>query len=463
MPQDLTPDIPTEVIPANVLHPVWTQQQDESQSRESIKQLLFLVFKWRWLILSMPVVFTIAVGTAMYMKPPMRVASAKILFKGDRVPLQMADLTSSASSKTPYSQQLLESEIEMIESRGVLLPAARKILIQKGEPDREITDDELNQQVRTLEESLSTIALPDTNVIALNYTATNSEEALQALTAVVEQYQEQHAIAFSGSTELLKFYQQEQDRAGKELTSSEEALRKWQEDNNITAVDAQIKALLDMQGDQETALQKAEAEMAGSRDRDPLVARLKGDLIAAEVALQDLLQRYTDEDRRVQEQREKISLIKQALASAERNIQASLIAEQETLRKQIRETSATLASLRKKQFDFNRLSRPIELHQDAFLLYGKKVEEARIASGMDKEQLANIATIEQPYISSESDLKQRAATVLLAAVVGLLLGLAAAIGFALFNSSLRMEEDVEHYLRLPVLAVIPDLPRSVSS
>jgi capsular polysaccharide biosynthesis protein len=96
-------------------------------------------------------------------------------------------------------------------------------------------------------------------------------------------------------------------------------------------------------------------------------------------------------------------------------------------------------------------------------LYGKKVEEARIASGMDKEQLSNIATIEQPYISSDSDLKKRAATVLLAAVVGLLLGLAAAIGLALFNSSLRMEEDIEHYLRLPVLAVIPDLPRSVSS
>jgi capsular polysaccharide biosynthesis protein len=96
-------------------------------------------------------------------------------------------------------------------------------------------------------------------------------------------------------------------------------------------------------------------------------------------------------------------------------------------------------------------------------LYGKKVEEARISSGMEKEQLSNIATIEQPYISSDSDLKKRAATVLLAAVVGLLLGLAAAVGLALFNSSLRMEEDIEHYLRLPVLAVIPDLPRSVSS
>jgi capsular polysaccharide biosynthesis protein len=44
-----------------------------------------------------------------------------------------------------------------------------------------------------------------------------------------------------------------------------------------------------------------------------------------------------------------------------------------------------------------------------------------------------------------------------------MLGLAVAIGLALFNSALRMEEDIEHYLKLPVLAVIPDLQRSVSS
>jgi capsular polysaccharide biosynthesis protein len=60
-------------------------------------------------------------------------------------------------------------------------------------------------------------------------------------------------------------------------------------------------------------------------------------------------------------------------------------------------------------------------------------------------------------------LKKRLAIVFLAATVGLMLGLAAAIGLALFNSSLRMEEDIEHYLKLPVLAVIPDLQRSVSS
>jgi capsular polysaccharide biosynthesis protein len=82
---------------------------------------------------------------------------------------------------------------------------------------------------------------------------------------------------------------------------------------------------------------------------------------------------------------------------------------------------------------------------------------------LDAEQLSNIAVIEQPYISSDSDLKKRLAIVILASVVGLMLGLGVAIGLALFNSSLRMEEDIEHYLKLPVLAVIPDLQRSVSS
>jgi capsular polysaccharide biosynthesis protein len=47
--------------------------------------------------------------------------------------------------------------------------------------------------------------------------------------------------------------------------------------------------------------------------------------------------------------------------------------------------------------------------------------------------------------------------VLLAAFVGLTLGLAIAFGFEFFNNSLRTQDDAEHYLGLPVLAAIPDL------
>lgn len=461
MPQDIIPTVATEAIPADIFHPTW--QEEESRGWGSARQVLFLVFKWRWLILSLSLVFTIAAAIAMYLKPLVRTATAEVLLKGDRLPLQISDLTSAASTRQPYSLQILESEIELLKSRGVLLPAAKRLVSQHGEPEGGPSEEEeLEDKADSLQNRMTAVAVPDTNVIQVSYSAPTAEEAVKTLSVILDQYQEHHTMAHSGSTELMKFYEQEKARVGTDLQSAEEQLRKWQEASNIVSVDEQIKSLIDMRADQEAALQRTEAEMARLSHQDPLVTRLKSDLATATVALQALLQRYTDEDRRVQEKKEQIALIKQELASAEQSLRTSMAAEQETLRKQIRETTAALIALREKKLGVTRLSRLVDLHQDAFLLYGKKVEEARIASGLDNAQLSNIAMIEQPYAPPDTDLKKRIAIVILAAIMGLTLGVIIALGLALLNTSFNMEEDVEHYLRLPVLAVIPDLRRSVS-
>ena len=49
--------------------------------------------------------------------------------------------------------------------------------------------------------------------------------------------------------------------------------------------------------------------------------------------------------------------------------------------------------MREKKVKIDELSRLVELHKDAFMLYGKKLEEGRIATGLGKEQLANVALI----------------------------------------------------------------------
>jgi polysaccharide biosynthesis protein PslE len=214
-----------------------------------------------------------------------------------------------------------------------------------------------------------------------------------------------------------------------------------------------------MLANQEKALQQTEAEEMTIREQDPLVLKLKSELVTAEIALQDLLQRYTDEDRHVQEKREPIALLRKELASAENILFTSLASQQKTLRKQIRKTSAALITLRNQKIEGDRLSRTVDLHKNAFLLYGKNLEEARIAAKLDKEQLSNVAVIEQPHAVRQADPTSQMGLVLLAAIVGVVLGVGIAFGYEFFNNTLRVQEDVERYLGLPVLAAIPDLRR----
>jgi uncharacterized protein involved in exopolysaccharide biosynthesis len=197
--------------------------------------------------------------------------------------------------------------------------------------------------------------------------------------------------------------------------------------------------------------------MARESVRDVVVGKLQGDLVSAEVALQDVLQRYTESDRRVQERREQVALIKKELQAAEKRILNSLTSQRDTLRVQVRESSTALAAMREKKVEFSRLARTVELSRDAFMLYAKRVEEARMAAKLDKEQLSNVAVIEEPYALRGTDINKRVGVTMLAGLVGLALGVAIAFSFDFLNNSLRTEEDVEYYLRVPVLASIPDL------
>jgi uncharacterized protein involved in exopolysaccharide biosynthesis len=498
MPKDIM------TMPPGSFYPV--RPPEETIGWKATKQFFFVIFKWQRVILSFFLAFTVAALAAMYVRPPVRAATAKIMLKGDRLPLMISGL-SNLSTRLPFSPQIMQTEIEMIRSREVLFPVAKKLLSGNGREEKDLKDGEIDVVVGTLSSNTVAAAIPDTNIIQLTHFAQTAEDAERNLRLIVEQYLERQAEIQSGSAKLLKFYEQEKERVGLELQEVEERLKEWQEKNNTVSIDKQINDQLTILSDWERALGQTESEidpaksriaflnsqlsslperMVMSREqvRNPAAAKLQADLIAAEVALKDLLLRYTEKDRRVQEKREQIAFLRKELAAADKEEVigkeitglnpvregmmrelattqtqlSSLMTKRETLRKQIRDISATLPVLRQKQLEVERRSRTVGLHREAYQLYGKKLEEARIATGLGKEQLGHIAVIEAPHsVQVTGDFQKRTGLVILAAFVGLALGMAIAFGFEFFNNSLRTQDDAEHYLGLPVLAAIPDL------
>lgn len=515
-----------------------------------LNQVLFVVFKRHRLIVGLCLAFTVAAAVAMWMKPTTSSATARLLLKPDRIPLQISGLVAQ-SSRLPHSPQVLQSEVEMIKSREVLVPVARKRLEARMAPEAPPTPQDVEAEASDIGGSLQPVAVPDTNIIQVTYTASTTREAESTLRLIVDQYSEQHAQANSGSQKLLRFYEDEAARVGRTLAATENAFRAWQERHRIVNVDTEISNLLSMSSDRQKALRHADAELdaVGARieilerqraavperlvtthervrnpllaklegevaaaeiavrdvERDPLVAKLRADLATAEVGLQDVRQRYTDEDRRVQEKREQVAFIKGELASAQEAAtgaararldllrrelasaeqqgevvgrqltdlnplreqldkaaaaahaeRTSLLAQQAVLARQVGDIGGQLGALRDRKVEAERRGRDVELQRNAFLLYGKKLEEARVAAGLEKEQLASVAVIESPYAQEDRDLQRRVALVLLAGGVGLALGMAAAFGVEFLNNSLRTAADVEYALGVPVLAAIPE-------
>jgi uncharacterized protein involved in exopolysaccharide biosynthesis len=522
-------------------------------SGQALQQLLIVIFKWRRLIFGLALAFTVAAAIAMLLKPVTVTAVAKVLLKPDRIALKLTDLTPEWA-RLPHWPQMLQSEVQLMKSPEVVTAAARQLLRDSASPEGPVTAADIADKASALADDLVAVPVPDTNLIQMSYAASDGGEAVKVLGVIVEKYLHQHARANSGSQELLKFYEAEGERVRRALQSAEDALKAWQEREQVVNVATEIGDLLSSLSDRQKALRQTNAEMQATAariatleqihrgepvrrvtleeqirnplltklegdlaaaevatrdvDKHPVVQKLRTDLTAAEVALQDLRLRYTDEDRHVREKQEQVGFLRKQLEGAQRDVEqdaqarvavlrrelaaarqqaqitgrqtsefnvlredlekslstaraqlTALGAQKTVLAGQIDDLTRAVGAMRAKKVEVDRRQRDVDTRRDAFVLYSKKLEEARIASGLERQDLSTVAVVEQPHIEGGSDLRRRALLVLVATLVGLALGMALAFGLEFMNDSLRTPGDVEHYLGVPVLAAIPDAGR----
>ena len=128
----------------------------------------------------------------------------------------------------------------------------------------------------------------------------------------------------------------------------------------------------------------------------------------------------------------------------------------EQYRAQLAEARTALAHLKETRVDAERMARDVELAKAVYLQSSKRLDDARLTIGLNKQQLTNVAVIEPPRASPAGrSLKQAGLVAILGGVVGLGLGVATALALDFCNWSLRTPEDVEFYLGVPALAAIP--------
>jgi len=131
-------------------------------------------------------------------------------------------------------------------------------------------------------------------------------------------------------------------------------------------------------------------------------------------------------------------------------------AREPLLRARLFQTRKRLRDLRDKRFTIVNLRQTADAKAYAFDLYRKKEKEAGIQEAMANQSMVNVSVVEHamPPLEPENGLLL---PLLLGVAGGLGLATGLAVGIEYLNRRLRFEEEVERYLELPVLAVIPEL------
>lgn len=194
---------------------------------------------------------------------------------------------------------------------------------------------------------------------------------------------------------------------------------------------------------------------------DSQVRSLQSQLATLENELAGLLKRYKDKYPAVIQARSRIEDTRQAIERAARAVAEVLRAEARLAKAGEASAAATVAEWENRQMEWNRakmeydvLARKAETKKALYNAVLARMSEMDLTQ---KDRVNNIRQVD-PAVAPARPVKPNVPMTLAAGVVG---GLVVALGLALFvnflDDSIKSQDDVETYLRMPFLGYVPNI------
>ncbi|MGV3709069.1 MAG: hypothetical protein ACO1Q7_09515, partial [Gemmatimonas sp.] len=406
------------------------------------RDIVRLLFKHRSVILISWIVVSVVVAAGMFSLPPTYVAGAKILIRVERQNAPnffsgVAPLSESRSVET--NARKLENEMAILES-GPLSAATQKIAgityDQVYKPPTRYFTIPLLEQVDRLKESLlgrkpydrrgegavsemlqqsliirpspskSVEAAPDVILVALP--AADRVVAVRALNVLLDEY--------------IKFGSQLNERAGESalaVVRSETA----EAETQLLAAEERLRRLRTTAG--------VRNNVGGTLAEDPLVARLKKELVDVQLALAASRRTFLERSDTVQ-----------YLSRSEADIQARL--------------NTAVASDARRAGDENELRRDVREAELRYDELRKRADEISLYLRANIGAASDRIVIEEPIASGSSDWKQRLLLALGGSIAGLLFGLAIAAVREYTDQTLGTRSAARRYLGMQPAAALPE-------
>ena len=369
-----------------------------------------------------------------------------------------------------------------------------------------------DEMVLQLEKKIEVQAVRKSNVLEVRYRHTDPDWATRVVQGLTERYLARRAEVYQ-SPQAVAFFDDETRTAAVRLQKAEQALKTYSREAGVSVLGlsgdpqslaAEKEAVLNRLAGFETQLGDARVQIQQQTERvsaldvqltreperlrsslrlnqDPTTEELEKALVALQLKRDALVQDFTPDNRQVRDVDQQIRATQERLKAAEERVTSinrteinkvnqdlkSLFlsaqtdlrgarARHDSLQAQVAIHRRALEELDQKGFITEGLRREAKAAEDAYMLYQKKHEEARISAAMDQQKIVNVS-IAQPAQRPLRPVGPRKALNLL---LGLLLGAFGGLGLAFvseyFDHSLTTGRDLEARVGIPLLGAIPD-------
>jgi uncharacterized protein involved in exopolysaccharide biosynthesis len=513
----------------------------EGAYTKSLRDVLHLLFKRKAQILIIFFITVSFVTIGVYLIKPVYEAEAQILVKIGRESVYLP-ATESLDPVVSYDhREQINSEIEILKSRSL----AQKTLAAIGPTTvyQELENEDQNILKRFWEDlkqklwspksrlfqttdkpavnldkeqklklallnfqnSLTIEAVPRSNLINIKFRHSDPQISAEVVNKLARIYLDHH-LEVHKPQQTSDFFRQQFEFQRLKMQEAEEKLEKLKKEHNITSLKDQREILLRQTAEKRAEVDRTLSQEAETRnkiteiqhqldatpqtiaqekevDHNPyLISNLQARLVELELEEKQLLTKYRESSRLVENVRKEIKLVREKLSEHEfkqygrtrtginpthqrlkdellRNEAElqSLMARRKILSNQLKDYQRELENLNRIEVQHNQLQQELEIVRQNYRLYLTKSEESRIYDAMDTQKISNVNLIE----SAQPPLKPGGPPKRLLILFGLFLGIFGGLGFAIFaeylDDSLELPQDVEDFLGAPVLTSIPDL------
>jgi uncharacterized protein involved in exopolysaccharide biosynthesis len=192
---------------------------------------------------------------------------------------------------------------------------------------------------------------------------------------------------------------------------------------------------------------------------NPVIDNLYSQLLEAEVEYSRMSNVFKDKHPKLVQMQTKLSDIRTKLTSeinkelesmkAKRSV---LLSRENVLQQTIADFEGEALGTNQKQLEYTILKRNVETNQNLYDILLTKLKETNISSNVD---ISNIRVTEPAVVPNKPIKPKKMLNMVLAIILGSLTGIGLVFLKEYIDQTLRTEEDVQRYLGVPVLSVIP--------
>jgi len=444
-----------------------------AQYEMNLRDYWLIVRRRRMIIIACTVLVALLSFVLAQRKVPFYQATAAVKFE------QSTQLSGLLVEVLSYSSaDSIETQVTIIKSYPILEDVAKRLGYLKETPtaaaSREAkgywgTLDSINGKIRVNR-------VPNTSILEITATSTRPREAQDLANTTAESYRDYNkSLRNSRVTEARRFIENQLKDVEARSRRTEAEIWAFREANRIVAPGAESSVLMSLftqvRGDIEKARQQrtelesiqqrlAALDTASPTDRvfiettNPAMQKLQATLSELQLERNNLAVEVTDRHPRLQALDDKIREIRTEMRREVSAQIAMLRNREEFLNRQIGELQQKNRELPTLELSLQRLQREAKTNDDLLALLKTKHQEALIK---EAEQIEEVSIV-RPATEPESPIGgETANTLMIGAVLGLAIGLVLAFVRENLDTSIGTIEDVESYLGVPVLGVVPHI------